>query len=37
MGKRKQRSGFITDCDANGNRFNPNKVLYDPYGKEMSP
>lgn len=29
-------AGFITDCDANGNRFNPNKVLYDPYGKEMS-
>ncbi len=29
-------AGFITDVDANGNRFNPNKVLYDPYGLEMT-
>jgi len=29
-------AGFITDVDGNGNRFNPNKVVYDPYGKEMS-
>ncbi len=29
-------AGFISDCDANGNRFNPNKVLFDPYAKEIS-
>jgi isoamylase len=29
-------AGFITDVDANGNRYNPNKVLYDPYTREMS-
>ncbi len=29
-------AGFITDCDTNGNRFNPNKVLFDPYTKEIS-
>ncbi|OHD14311.1 MAG: hypothetical protein A2Z96_04350, partial [Spirochaetes bacterium GWB1_48_6] len=29
-------SGFISDVDAAGNRFNPNKVLYDPYTREMS-
>ena len=23
--------GFITDVDSNGNRFNPNKLLFDPY------
>ena len=28
--------GYISDCDTLGNRFNPNKVLYDPYAKEMS-
>ena len=28
--------GFIKDVDANGNRFNPNKLLLDPYAKEMS-
>jgi glycogen operon protein len=29
-------AGFIADVDANGNRFNPNKVLYDIYAKELS-
>ena len=29
-------AGFSSDCDANGNRFNPNKVLFDPYAKEIS-
>jgi isoamylase len=24
--------GFIADVDFNGNRFNPNKLLFDPYG-----
>jgi isoamylase len=28
--------GFITDVDAQGNRFNPNKVLSDPYSLEIS-
>ncbi|MGB7846440.1 MAG: alpha-amylase family glycosyl hydrolase, partial [Candidatus Acidiferrum sp.] len=28
--------GFITDVDAEGNRFNPNKLLYDPYARELS-
>lgn len=28
--------GFISDCDSNGNRFNPNKVLFDPYAKEIT-
>jgi len=28
--------GFISDVDSAGNRFNPNKVLYDPYSLEMS-
>jgi len=28
--------GFITDVDANGNRFNPNKLLTDPYALELS-
>ena len=28
--------GFITDVDAAGNRFNPNKLLHDPYALEMS-
>ena len=28
--------GFIKDYDSNGNRFNPNKVLFDPYAKEIS-
>lgn len=28
--------GFIQDVDSNGNRFNPNKLLLDPYALEMS-
>ena len=29
-------AGFISDYDAQGNRFNPNKVLFYPYAKEIS-
>jgi isoamylase len=29
-------AGFVTDVDGNGNRFNPNKLLFDPYGLELS-
>ncbi len=29
-------TGFISDVDANGNRFNPNKLLLDPYALEIS-
>jgi isoamylase len=29
-------AGFISDVDAGGNRFNPNKLLLDPYALEMS-
>ena len=29
-------TGFISDVDANGNRFNPNKLLFDPYAQEIS-
>jgi glycogen operon protein len=29
-------AGFISDVDASGNRFNPNKLLLDPYALEMS-
>jgi len=28
--------GFISDVDAQGNRFNPNKLLLDPYTREVS-
>lgn len=28
--------GFVSDVDAQGNRFNPNKLLADPYAKELS-
>lgn len=28
--------GFISDVDTQGNRFNPNKLLSDPYAKELS-
>jgi len=28
--------GFISDVDASGNRFNPNKLLLDPYALEVS-
>jgi len=29
-------AGFISDVDSAGNRFNPNKVLIDPYAKEIT-
>lgn len=29
-------AGFISDVDAKGNRFNPNKLLIDPYAHEIS-
>jgi isoamylase len=29
-------TGFLSDVDANGNRFNPNKLLIDPYAQEIS-
>ncbi|MDY7230404.1 isoamylase [Hyalangium rubrum] len=29
-------TGFISDVDASGNRFNPNKLLLDPYALEIS-
>src|ERR1700756_939381 len=29
-------AGFISDVDSNGNRFNPNKLLFDPYAQEIS-
>lgn len=29
-------AGFISDVDASGNRFNPNKLLFDPYSLELS-
>ena len=29
-------TGFLSDVDANGNRFNPNKLLLDPYALEIS-
>ena len=29
-------AGFISDVDAQGNRFNPNKLLIDPYAREIS-
>lgn len=28
--------GFKSDVDGNGSRFNPNKVLFDPYAREMT-
>ena len=28
-------TGFRTDVDANGNRFNPNKLLFDPWGRAI--
>ena len=28
--------GFASDVDAQGNRFNPNKLLIDPYARELS-
>ena len=29
-------AGFISDLDEDGNRFNPNKVLFDPYSREVT-
>jgi isoamylase len=29
-------TGFISDVDGAGNRFNPNKLLSDPYARELS-
>jgi isoamylase len=29
-------AGFISDVDSAGNRFNPNKLLTDPYARELS-
>lgn len=29
-------AGLVTDVDGTGNRFNPNKLLLDPYAREMS-
>ncbi|HEX7643698.1 MAG TPA: isoamylase [Burkholderiaceae bacterium] len=29
-------AGFVSDVDSAGNRFNPNKLLYDPYALELS-
>ncbi|WP_211221737.1 alpha-amylase family glycosyl hydrolase [Granulicoccus phenolivorans] len=29
-------AGFVADVDADGNRFNPNKVLFDPYAREIT-
>ncbi len=28
--------GFVADFDRDGNRFNPNKLLFDPYARELS-
>jgi glycogen operon protein len=30
------QAGFVSDVDGNGNRFNPNKLLLDPYALEVS-
>jgi len=29
-------AGFMTDVDGGGHRFNPNKLLFDPYARELS-
>lgn len=29
-------AGFVADVDGEGNRFNPNKLMFDPYGLELS-
>lgn len=29
-------TGFVSKVDRNNNRFNPNKIAYDPYSKELS-
>ena len=28
-------TGFISDCDSDGNRYNPNKLLIDPYARKI--
>lgn len=30
------QTGFLSDVDAEGHRFNPNKLLIDPYAREIS-
>ncbi|GGO57245.1 glycogen operon protein GlgX homolog [Streptomyces daqingensis] len=34
--KKGSDAGFRSDVDAEGNRFNPNKLLFDPYARELS-
>ncbi|MBU8898289.1 isoamylase [Corallococcus sp. M34] len=34
--KTNRTAGFVSDVDSNGNRFNPNKLLWDPYALELS-
>src|SRR5262249_50072528 len=34
--KKGSKAGFITDVDDAGNRFNPTKLLLDPYAREVS-
>jgi glycogen operon protein len=34
--KKGTATGFISDKDASGNVFNPNKVVYDPYARELT-
>ena len=29
-------AGFVSDIDERGNRFNPNKLLFDPYAREVT-
>lgn len=29
-------AGYLSDVDGEGNRFNPNKVLFDPYARELT-
>ncbi len=29
-------AGWVTDVDADGNRMNPNKLVFDPYARELS-
>uniref|UniRef100_UPI0015EE8F24 isoamylase n=1 Tax=Streptomyces albidus (ex Kaewkla and Franco 2022) TaxID=722709 RepID=UPI0015EE8F24 len=34
--KKGSEAGFVSDVDSEGNRFNPNKLLLDPYAREVS-
>ena len=34
--KKGSADGFVADVDTQGNRFNPNKLLIDPYAREIS-